>query len=256
SLYSLLPQFEEKVKLIYIDPPYNTGNDSFQYNDSFNHSTWLTFMKNRLEVARRLLRKDGVIFVQCDDNEQAYLKLLLDDIFKRENFIETITVVNNPRGRDYGGVANVMPVFAVVMLVFSMANVALPGSSAFIGEIMVLIGTFAADPAALMISAKWIAIAAAISVVLSACYTLWMYKRVIMGDLVKDSVRSMPDMSVREFGIFVPLIILTVWVGFYPAPVLDILHESVAHLIEQATTSKLDAAALIDHSTALHAVTH
>ncbi len=63
-------------------------------------------MKNRLEVARRLLRKDGVIFVQCDDNEQAYLKLLLDDIFKRENFIETITVVNNPRGRDYGGVAN------------------------------------------------------------------------------------------------------------------------------------------------------
>ncbi|MDQ6980016.1 MAG: NADH-quinone oxidoreductase subunit M, partial [Ghiorsea sp.] len=158
---------------------------------------------------------------------------------------------------DYGGVANVMPVFAVVMLVFSMANVALPGSSAFIGEIMVLIGTFAADPAALMISAKWIAIAAAISVVLSACYTLWMYKRVIMGDLVKDSVRSMPDMSVREFGIFVPLIVLTVWVGFYPAPVLDILHESVAHLIEQATTSKLDAAAaLIDHSTALHAVTH
>jgi len=158
---------------------------------------------------------------------------------------------------DYGGVANVMPVFAVVMLVFSMANVALPGSSAFIGEIMVLIGTFAADPAALMISAKWIAIAAAISVVLSACYTLWMYKRVIMGDLVKDSVRSMPDMSVREFGIFVPLIILTVWVGFYPDPVLDILHESVAHLIEQATTTKLDAAAaLIEHSTALHAATH
>ncbi|MDX8387663.1 MAG: NADH-quinone oxidoreductase subunit M [Ghiorsea sp.] len=158
---------------------------------------------------------------------------------------------------DYGGVANVMPVFAVVMLVFSMANVALPGSSAFIGEIMVLMGTFAADPSALMISAKWVAIAAAISVVLSACYTLWMYKRVIMGDLVKDSVKSMPDMSVREFGIFVPLIILTVWVGFYPDPVLDLLHPSVAHLVEQATTTKIDAAAaLIQHSTAIHAGTH
>jgi len=158
---------------------------------------------------------------------------------------------------DYGGVANVMPVFAAVMLVFSMANVALPGSSAFIGEIMVLIGTFAADPSGLVMSAKWIAIAAAISVVLSACYTLWMYKRVIMGDLIKDSVKSMPDMSVREFGIFVPLIILTVWVGFYPAPVLDLLHASVAHLIDQATTSKLDAAALIlEQSTALHAGTH
>ena len=80
---------EDKIKLIYIDPPYNTGNDSFNYNDKFNHSTWLTFMKNRLEIARELLRDDGVIFVQCDDNEQAYLKVLMDEIFGRENFITT-----------------------------------------------------------------------------------------------------------------------------------------------------------------------
>lgn len=65
-----------QVKLIYIDPPYNTDNDSFNYNDSFKHSTWLTFMKNRLEIAREFLRDDGVIFIQCDDNEQAYLKVL------------------------------------------------------------------------------------------------------------------------------------------------------------------------------------
>ena len=72
-LHSLKKRFAGKVKLIYIDPPYNTGNDEFKYNDSFNHSTWLTFMKNRLEIAKELLREDGVIFVQCDDNEQAYL---------------------------------------------------------------------------------------------------------------------------------------------------------------------------------------
>lgn len=78
---------EDKIKLIYIDPPYNTGNDSFNYNDKFNHSTWLCFMKNRLEIARKLLRDDGVIFVQCDDNEQAYLKVLMDEIFGRENFV-------------------------------------------------------------------------------------------------------------------------------------------------------------------------
>jgi len=78
ALHSLKKQFAGKVKLIYIDPPYNTGNDSFKYNDNFNHSIWLTFMKNRLEVARELLRDDGVIFVQCDDNEQAYLKVLMD----------------------------------------------------------------------------------------------------------------------------------------------------------------------------------
>jgi len=87
ALHSLKSNFAWKIKLIYIDPPYNTWNDSFNYNDRFNHSTWLTFMKNRLEIAKELLKDDWVIFVQCDDNEQAYLKVLMDEIFWRENFI-------------------------------------------------------------------------------------------------------------------------------------------------------------------------
>ncbi|RVZ71598.1 site-specific DNA-methyltransferase [Helicobacter pylori] len=87
ALYSLKKKFAKQVKCIYIDPPYNTGNDSFNYNDNFNHSSWLVFMKNRLEAAREFLSDDGVIFVQCDDNEQAYLKVLMDEIFGRENFI-------------------------------------------------------------------------------------------------------------------------------------------------------------------------
>jgi NADH-quinone oxidoreductase subunit M len=157
---------------------------------------------------------------------------------------------------DYGGVVNQMPIFAAIMLFFSMANIALPGSSAFIGEIMVLVGTFAADPVHLPVSAKWIAMAATISVVLSACYTLWMYKRVIMGDVIKDTVRSMGEITKREFALFVPLMLLTLWVGFYPVPVLDLLHESVAHLIEQSTTTKLGAAALIEQATALNAAAH
>ena len=90
ALHTLKSNFAGKVKLIYIDPPYNTGNDSFNYNDNFNHSTWLTFMKNRLEVARDLLSDDGVIFVQCDDNEQAYLKVLMDEVFGRDNFVANI----------------------------------------------------------------------------------------------------------------------------------------------------------------------
>ena len=92
ALHTLKKQFRNKVKLIYIDPPYNTGNDGFKYNDRFNHSTWLTFMKNRLEVAKELLRDDGVIFVQCDDNEQAYLKVLMDEVFGRENFVSDVAV--------------------------------------------------------------------------------------------------------------------------------------------------------------------
>ncbi|PDW67940.1 site-specific DNA-methyltransferase [Helicobacter pylori] len=87
ALHSLKKKFAKQVKCIYIDPPYNTGNDSFNYNDNFNHSSWLVFMKNRLEAAREFLSDDGVIFVQCDDNEQAYLKVLMDEVFLRENFV-------------------------------------------------------------------------------------------------------------------------------------------------------------------------
>ena len=99
ALHSLQKQFSEAIKLIYIDPPYNTGNDSFKYNDSFNTSTWLTFMKNRLDIAKELLHKDGAIFVQCDDNQQAHLKLLMDEIFGKENYRETIVVkTSTPSG--------------------------------------------------------------------------------------------------------------------------------------------------------------
>ncbi|EJC09797.1 methyltransferase [Helicobacter pylori Hp P-13] len=92
ALHSLKKKFAKKVKCIYIDPPYNTGNDSFNYNDNFNHSSWLVFMKNRLEAAREFLSDEGVIFVQCDDNEQAYLKVLMDEIFLRENFVANLHV--------------------------------------------------------------------------------------------------------------------------------------------------------------------
>lgn len=90
ALHSLKRIYRGKVKLIYIDPPYNTGNDGFKYNDKFNHSTWLTFMKNRLEIAKELLRDDGVIFVQCDNKEVAYLKVLMDEVFGRNNYKNSI----------------------------------------------------------------------------------------------------------------------------------------------------------------------
>lgn len=90
TLHTLKEEFAGKVKLIYIDPPYNTGKDGFNYNDSFNHSSWLTFMKNRLEIAKVLLSKDGSIWMNIDDREAHYLKVLGDDVFGRENFIANI----------------------------------------------------------------------------------------------------------------------------------------------------------------------
>lgn len=90
ALHSLKEEFAGKVKLIYIDPPYNTDSDSFKYNDSFNHSSWLTFIKNRLYVAKELLNKDGVIFIHIGDQELHYLKIVADEVFGRDKFIATI----------------------------------------------------------------------------------------------------------------------------------------------------------------------
>jgi adenine-specific DNA-methyltransferase len=95
ALHSLKKQFAGKVKLIYIDPPYNTGSDSFAYNDKFNHSTWLTFMKNRLEISKQLLCNEGVIFIHIDDNEAGYFKVLCDDVFGKENFVNEIIITTN-----------------------------------------------------------------------------------------------------------------------------------------------------------------
>ena len=90
ALYSLKEQFQGKIKLIYIDPPYNIGKGDFGYNDRFNHSTWLTFMKNRLEVAKELLSKEGLIFISISQEELCHLKVMCDEIF--ENFVTIISV--------------------------------------------------------------------------------------------------------------------------------------------------------------------
>lgn len=108
ALHSLKKEFAGKVKLIYIDPPFNTGNDSFGYNDKFNHSSWLTFMKNRLTIAKELLSVDGNIFIQIDINEIHYLKVLCDEVFGKENFVEElIWAYGSPSG---GRAAGAKPV--------------------------------------------------------------------------------------------------------------------------------------------------
>lgn len=103
ALHSLKEVYRGKVKLIYIDPPYNTGGNAniFTYNNTFNHSTWLTFMKNRLKVARELLTDDGFIAIAIDHYELFYLGVLCDEIFGRDNFLGNITVVHKPDGRQF-----------------------------------------------------------------------------------------------------------------------------------------------------------
>ncbi len=122
ALHSLKKRYAGKVKLIYLDPPYNTGSDSFEYNDHFNHASWLIFMKNRLEIMKQLLSQDdGIICVQCDDNEQAYLKVLMDELFGRESFMSTITVqMSQPTGFKMKHVDVRLPKLKEFILVYKM----------------------------------------------------------------------------------------------------------------------------------------
>lgn len=103
ALHSLKKEFAGKVKLIYIDPPYNTGGsaETFTYNNNFNHSTWLTFMKNRLDIAKELLKEDGFIAITIDHNELIYLGILADEVFNRENRIGLVSIVIRPQGRQF-----------------------------------------------------------------------------------------------------------------------------------------------------------
>ncbi len=133
----------------------------------------------------------------------------------------------------YGGLVNNMPKYAVVFLIFTMANVGLPGTSGFIGEFLTILGVFKVN--------TWVALFAATGVILSAGYALWLYRKVIFGALTKDSLKGMLDLSAREKAIIYPLVVLTIFFGVYPAPVFDVTAASVQSLINNITVS-LEAA--------------
>lgn len=125
-LNSLLNKYEGRIKAMYWDILYNTANDKVPYNDSFKHSSWLTMMKNRLEVAMKLLRNDGVIALQCDDNEQAYLKVLCDEIFGRDNFVNCVAVKSSePTGLKMSHVSKKLPKLKDYILMYKKGNITL-----------------------------------------------------------------------------------------------------------------------------------
>ncbi len=126
---------------------------------------------------------------------------------------------------DYGGLVNRMPLYAFCFMVFTLANVGLPGTSGFVGEVLALVGAFRVN--------TWGAFLATTGVILSAAYALWLYRRVIFGRLTKPALRGITDLTPREVAIMAPLVILTIFFGFYPAPILDLTAVSVKHLITQ-----------------------
>ena len=133
----------------------------------------------------------------------------------------------------YGGLVNKMPAYALIFMLFTLANVGLPGTSGFVGEFLTLVGIFKVN--------TWAAAVATSGVILSAGYALWLYRRVVMGDLIKESLRSITDMNAREKWIFAPLIAMTLLLGVYPALAIDIIGPSVAALIDGYQTALLEA---------------
>jgi NADH-quinone oxidoreductase subunit M len=125
----------------------------------------------------------------------------------------------------YGGLVENMPVYAVTFMVFMLASVGLPGTSGFVGEFLVLVGLFQVN--------TWVATLATTGIVLGAAYMLYLYRRVIFGKLSKEDLRSILDMNPREIAVFAPLIVLTILMGVYPGPFLDIMEVSVANLVDQ-----------------------
>ena len=132
----------------------------------------------------------------------------------------------------YGGLVNRMPAYALIFMLFTMANVGLPGTSGFVGELLTLIGVFQVN--------IWVALFATFGVVLSAAYALWLYRRVVFGDLIKVSLKSINDLDRRERLLFTPLILATVILGVYPNFILDVIGPSVSTLVESLETFQVN----------------
>ena len=141
----------------------------------------------------------------------------------------------------YGGLVNNMPVYAAVFMVFTLANVGLPGTSGFVGEFLSLIGTFRVN--------TWVALFATTGIILSAAYALWLYRKVIFGTLEKPNLIALKDLDPREMLIFAPLVVLTLLLGFFPTPVLDVSAASISALLDgyHHALSAAKAAALVAH---------
>ena len=165
--------------------------------------------------------------------EGGIIQMLSHGIVSAALFLCVGVVYDRTHSREiahYGGLVHRMPVYAAVFMVFTLAAIGLPGTSGFVGEFMVLVGAFQSN--------TWVAVLALTGVILGAAYMLWLYRRVIFGEMTREDLKSITDLNWRETGIFVPLVSLALVLGLYPEPFLEILHVSVENLIAQTNGAR------------------
>ena len=183
----------------------------------------------------------GIFTFNTQGIEGAIIQMLSHGVISAALFLCVGVIYDRMHTREiarYGGLVHRMPAYAVVFMVFMLGSVGLPGTSGFIGEFLVLVGAYQAN--------TWVAVLATTGIILGPAYMLWLYRRIIFGKLEREDLKKIMDLSGRESLIFLPLIIVVIWMGVYPQPFFDIIHGSVANLIDnyQAAIGAAPAAAL------------
>lgn len=174
----------------------------------------------------------GIFAINRQGLDGAIFQMISHGFISGALFLGVGVIYDRMHTRDidaYGGLMVRMPRFALVFMLFTLANVGLPGTSGFVGEFLTLIAAFQAN--------TWIAFGATSGVILSAAYALWLYRRVVFGDLIKENLKTITDMDRRECLMMIPLVAMTILLGIYPAPVLDLIGPSVQALVEQVQSA-------------------
>ena len=172
----------------------------------------------------------GIFSFNLQGLEGAMVQMLSHGLVSGALFLSVGVVYDRLHTREiarYGGVVNVMPYYALFFMIFTMASVGLPTTSGFVGEFLVLVGAFKANTC--------VAFLAATGVVLGAAYMLWLYRRVVFGDITNEEVRTMPDVSAREITFFIPIVLLVLWLGIYPKPYLSAMEPAIERLVKQVS---------------------
>jgi NADH-quinone oxidoreductase subunit M len=180
----------------------------------------------------------GIFTVTSEGIQGAMFQMLSHGIVSAALFLVVGVVYDRLHTRDiarYGGLADNMPRYAAVFMVFMLASVGLPGTSGFVGEFLSLVGAFQAN--------TWVAFLATTGIILGAAYMLYLYRRVVFGRITKDDVRAMLDLSPREIVVFAPMIAIVLWMGVYPSSFLKPMQPSVANLLERVQVTERGAAA-------------
>jgi NADH-quinone oxidoreductase subunit M len=181
----------------------------------------------------------GIFALNTQGIEGAIFQMLSHGIISGALFLCVGVVYDRLHTREiarYGGLANNMPKYAAIFMLFTMANVGLPGTGGFVGELLTLVGAFQAN--------TWVALIATTGVIFAAAYALYLYRRIAFGELTKADLKAMVDLSPREIAIFAPLVIMTLWMGIYPAPFFDVMAVSVKHLLDQHQSAMAAAKAM------------